>query len=133
MRSNGNGGESPDANAIRKIVWDGPYVETDQGKTIRGSVGLTYGGQYRAAQVSLYEEHGHSGRVSFSGESYHWDARSYPHKEQAIFAAREGVQRAVRRDQRPEKLGNRRTKSSAEKYGAADYSQHELKQHSRSR
>ena len=122
-----------DGNAIRKMVWEGPYVETDEGRTIRGAVGQTYGGTYKAAQVSLYEEYGHSGRVSFSGESYHWDARSFPHKEQAIFAAREGVQRTVRRDQKPEKPGGRSTKSSAEKYGAADYSQHELKQHSRSR
>jgi hypothetical protein len=108
-----------DGNAIRKMVWEGPYVETDEGRTIRGAVGQTYGGEYKAAQVSLYEEYGHSGRVSFSGESYHWDARSFPHKEQAIFAAREGVQRTVNNDRHVGKSATARRRSAVEKYAAS--------------
>ena len=90
---------------VRKIVWNGPWVETDEGRTIRGSVGQTYGGQYRSAEVSLYEEHGPTGRVAFSRETSEWNNKRYAHKEQAIFAARETVQRSVERDRHTQKPG----------------------------
>ncbi|HTV55347.1 MAG TPA: hypothetical protein VMI06_10565 [Terriglobia bacterium] len=121
------------ANGIRKIVWNGPWVHTDEGRTIRGAVGRTYDGKYRSAEVSLYELHGPTGRVAFSGESSQWNDKPYTHKEQAIFAARETVQRSVERDRHPEESVTSRRRSGAEKYGASETLSQELPGQRRSR
>jgi hypothetical protein len=119
--------------AIRKVVWNGPWVETDEGRTIRGAVGQTHQGEYRYAEVSLYQEHGPTGRVSFSVETPHWNEKLYAHKEQAIFASRETVQRSVERDRRAEQSVEPQRQSSAEKYGGQDASSSEIKPPSRAR
>jgi hypothetical protein len=121
------------AGSIRKIVWNGPWVHTDEGRTIRGAVGQTYDGKYRSAEVSLYEWHVPTGRVAFSGENSEWNDKSYTHKEHAIFAARETVQRSVGLDARSEESFEPHRISSAEKYGCQDAPRHALKPPSRSR
>jgi hypothetical protein len=113
---------------IRKIVWNGPWVETNEGRTISSAVGQTYDGKYRFAEVSVYREHG-----PFSAESYSWDQRSFPHKEHAIFAARETMQRSVGLDARSEESFEPHRISSAEKYGCQDAPPPEVKRPSRSR
>lgn len=121
------------AGSIRKIVWNGPWVDTDEGRTIRGAVGQTYDGKYRSAEESLYEWHGPTGRVAFSGENSEWNDKSYTHKEHAIFAARETVQRSVERDRQPEDSMTPRRESSAEKYGSTEPPERELPPPRRSR
>lgn len=111
--------------AIRKIIWNGPWVETDEGRTIRGAVGVTHNGEYKAAEVSLYQEYGPDNRVAFSGESWKWNDKSYAHKEHAIFAARRGVAQTVRNDlQCEESVGGHAIpqRSAAQKYGGANES-----------
>jgi hypothetical protein len=103
--------------AIRKIVWNGPWVETDEGRTIRGAVGQTHHGEYRSAEVSLDRDYELTGSVSGRSESSKWDDTTYKYKEQAIFAARETVQRSVERDRSPEQSSPPDRKSSAQKYG----------------
>lgn len=121
---------------IRKIVWKGRWVQTDEGRTIRGAVGQTYDGKYRSAEVSLYEQYGPTGRVAFSGESSEWNDKSYTHKEHAIYAARESVARTLKAEQQIE-IGAPMTvvteRSPAAKYGGDDAPGHELKVPSRSR
>lgn len=119
--------------AIRKVVWDGPWVETDEGRRIRGAVGQTHQGEYRYAEVSLYQEYGPGGRVSFSAETPHWNDKLYAHKEHAIFAVRDTVQRSVERDRRPEQSVEADRESSAKKYGGQDAPSSEVKAPSRSR
>jgi len=121
---------------IRKIVWDGPYVETDQGRTIRGAVGRTYGGKYRVAEVSLHQEIGPTNKVSFSEENWKWGERFYSHKEHAIYAARESVARTLKAEQWIE-FGAPMTvatgKSPAAKYGGNDIPSKAIRPPSRSR
>ena len=127
-------------NGIRKTVWDGPVVETDEGRTIRGTVGATYGGAYRAGEISMYREAGPGGRVAFSGESCTWSDRVYAHKEHAIYAAREIVARTVSNDRREdEKVQAHADKSvpprgsTAQKYGASASKEQDAPEQKRSR
>jgi hypothetical protein len=108
------------AQGIRKVVWEGRYLETDEGRVIRGAVGLTYRGDFKAAEVTLYEERGPNGRASFSAETYQWDKKAYSLKEQAIFAAQSKVGDTRSRDSRESETEERltsRTTNAAAKYG----------------
>lgn len=112
--------ENLKAHGIQKIVWDGPHVETDEGRVIRGSVGLTHDGDFKAAEVTLYQEYGPKGRASFSAETYEWGEKTYPLKEQAIFGARSKVADSKNRDSREweaEDLRAAKTTDVATKYG----------------
>jgi hypothetical protein len=120
MKNNRNENAEFYPNSIKKIVWDGPYVETDEGRMVRGAVGLTHIGNYRAAQVTLYREHGPASRVAHSAEDWQWNQKPYAYKEQAIFVARESVAHTVRNDQQiegPVREGGATHGSVAKKYG----------------
>jgi hypothetical protein len=121
-----------DRYAIRRIVWDGPHVETDEGRTIRGAVGVTYGGAYRAAEVSLHREYGPTGRVAVEAESYRWDTKLHAHKEHAIFAARDSVARTLKAERQIEIPGKAES-SPAAKYGGNDTQNRSITPPSRSR
>ena len=124
------------AEGIRKIVWDGAYVPTDEDRTIRGAVGLTYEGDFKMAEVTLYQENGPKGRISFSAEDYRWNQKRYAHKEHAIFAARSRVAQTVMHDRHDEthveKSSTPKT-SVAMKYAGNNSQQREITPPSRAR
>ena len=119
--------------AIRKTVWNGPWVETDEGRTIRGAVGLTHQGEYRHAEVSLYQEYGPTGRVSFSAESSKWNDKIYSYKEHAIFAARESIARALKEERHVEIPDEAEVRNAVTKYGGNDTQDRSITPPSRSR
>jgi len=124
------------AEGIKKIVWEGAYVSTDEDRVIRGSVGRTHEGDFKTAEVTLYQERGPAGRVSFSAEDYRWDRKRYAHKEQAIFAARSRVAQTVEHDRQGdpylEESPTAKT-SAAIKYASNSAPQREITPPSRSR
>jgi len=126
-----------DANRVRKIVWVGRSVDTETGQLVHGVVGRTDAGDYKAGRVSVYEESGPAGHTSYSPEPLIWSKQAYPHKEQAIFAARQNVAKEVSavRDVEEEAVGQSAApeKNAAVKYGCQDTPSQEIKPPSRSR
>jgi len=122
MKNNRTGNPEFEANGIRKIVWDGKYVETDQ-RIVRGAVGQTTDGGYKSAEVHLYLERGPSGRISESHESWKWNGKVHPEKDHAIFAARQEVERTINNDRQshePVEIQTKAGAKAAQKYGGAN-------------
>jgi hypothetical protein len=83
---------------IRKIVWKGPFEETDNGRHLRGIVGRQRDNMFRAGHQVLYSDFG----ISYHYRDY-WSPKPYPHKELAIFHARERVADIVEAEREPER------------------------------
>jgi hypothetical protein len=116
---NRTGNPELEANGIREIVWNGKYVETDR-HIVRGAVGQTTGGAYKTAEVHMSLELGPGGRVSGGRESWKWNDKIHPEKDQAISASRADIERIVEKDRQAVDPLERRTKAgakAAQKYG----------------
>jgi len=62
---------------VKRVVWTGHTVESPEGKTFFGAVGLTQGGYYRAAEVQAYGP----------DETWHWQPERHTAREDAIASA----------------------------------------------
>jgi hypothetical protein len=123
-----------ETNGIKEIVWNGKYVDTDR-HIVRGAVGETSTGGYKSAEVHVSLELG-NGRVSASRESWKWNGKVHPEKDQAILASCEAVERIVEKDRQAAKTVEARSGPSAkvaQKYGSNEPAERELPPPSRSR
>jgi hypothetical protein len=121
-----------DENGFRKAVWQGRWVQAEDGRTIRGGVALTHAGEYRPAVVTLYQEHTRTGRLKFSGEVWNLHDGRFAHKEHAIFAARKAVADRLSNDQSHQHPAPA-ARSAAERYGASASREQDAPEHKRSR
>jgi hypothetical protein len=82
------------ARDIKKIVWSGPVVETDNGSLKFGVVGRTRGDSLKAGHgtisAGLFVEQGAGTR-----DFYRWEPKQYKELGHAIFAAQTVVKREV--------------------------------------
>src|SRR5580704_9870911 len=76
-----------------KVYSNGKYVDTDR-HIVRGAVGQTSTGGYKSAEVHVSLELD-NGRVSGSRESWKWNGKVHPEKDQAILASCEAVEHIV--------------------------------------
>jgi hypothetical protein len=121
-----NGGQKePASGGIRKTVWRGPWVDSPDGRQVRGLVGRTPAGEYKAGQGVIEEKIDRNGGVSYSPEALTWSESTYAHKEQAIFVARKCAAQTVKDARQfhddPPGLYAATEKDAASKYGSQDY------------
>jgi hypothetical protein len=128
--------EELNANGIRKIVWKSPYVQTDTGHMVRGVVGRTQDGEYKAGRGLRHDQAWYKDGLKYSSETLSWGDKAHPHKEHAIHEARKWVAETVgmyRQGEKPAVEHSKPDKSVAAKYGGNDTQNRSITPPSRSR
>jgi hypothetical protein len=126
--------EELNANRIRSIVWEGPRFETKRGHYVRGFVGQTHAGSFKAASAQQPEGATAFGRNHI--EIYDWSETKHWNLDKAIAEASDIVKSTMEvygyKSNPPAEQASLQ-KSAAAKYGGNDALSRELPPPRRSR